>query len=187
MEKKFSNLSTGASTSKIIKLPTENFPSIWVDILTVTIPKMWADDDNYVVSLEINNGYKSDSWTCSNQLYISFPFQVGDSLNSLTQSIQPCTNVVIVMENSIGSSRVNYACMASSQNRFVLSDSSIAVNLFKYKRYYTLCVRVKKHLMAAFMKMNGSWTLVPLLTSLYLSLTLSIWFWVIIAKLRLQT
>ena len=77
--------------------------------------------------------------------------------------------------------------MASSQNRFVLPDSSIAVNLFKYKRYYTLCVRVKKHLMVAFMKMNDSWTLVPRLTSLYLSLTLSIWLWVIMAKLRLQT
>ena len=61
MEKKFSNLFTGASTSKIIKLSTENFPPIEVDILTVTIPKMWADDNDYVVSLGINNGYKSDS------------------------------------------------------------------------------------------------------------------------------
>ena len=92
----------------------------------------------------------------------------------MTQSIQPCTNVVIVMENSIESSRVNYAYMASSQNRFVLPDLPIAINLFECKRYYALCVRVKKHLMAAFMKMNGSWTLVPLLTSLYLNLTLSI-------------
>jgi len=37
LEKKFSNLSTEASTSK---LPTENPPPIEVDILTVTIPKI---------------------------------------------------------------------------------------------------------------------------------------------------
>ena len=68
---------------------------------------------------------------------MSFPFQVDDSLNSLTQSIQLCTNLAIVMEDFIGSSRVNYAYMASSQNRFVLSDLLIAVNLSKCEK--TLC------------------------------------------------
>ena len=46
---------------KIIELPTENSPPMEVNPLTVTIPKRWADDDDYVVSLESNNGYKSDS------------------------------------------------------------------------------------------------------------------------------
>ena len=68
---------------------------------------------------------------------MSFPFQVDDSLNSLTQSIQLCTNLAIIMEDFIGSSKVNYACMASSQNRFVLSDLPIAVNLSKCEK--TLC------------------------------------------------
>ena len=72
---------------KIIELPTENSPPMEVDPLTVTIPKRWADDNDYVVSLESNNGYESDSWTCDNQLYVSFSFQVDDSLNSLNQSI----------------------------------------------------------------------------------------------------
>ena len=69
-----------------------------------------------------------------------FLFQVNDLLNFLTQPIQLCTNVDIVMENFIGLSRVNYACIASTQNRFVLPDLPIAVNLFKYKKtLYFLC------------------------------------------------
>jgi len=42
------------------------------------------------------------------------------------------------------------------------------------KKYYISYVRVKKHLIAAFMKINSSWILVPLLTLLCLSLTLLI-------------
>jgi len=172
LKKKFSNPFTEASISKIIELPTENPSPMKVDPLTVTITKMWVDDDNYAVSPESNNGYESDSWTYSNQLYVPFPFQVDDLLNSLTQSIQPYTNVAIVMKDSIRSSRVNYACMASSQNRFILPDSSrISLNV---KRHYILCIRIKKHLIAAFMKINSSWTLVPLLTLSHLSLTLLI-------------
>jgi len=67
-----------------------------------------------VVSLESDDGYESNSWTHGNQLYMSFPFQVDDLLNFLTQSIQLCANIAVVMEDSIGSSRVNYICMASS-------------------------------------------------------------------------
>ena len=66
-----------------------------------------------------------------------FPFQVNNLLNSLTQPIQPCTNVDVVIKDSIGSSRVNYVCMALSQNEFILPDSSIAVNLSKCEK--TLC------------------------------------------------
>ena len=74
LEKKFFNQSTKASISKIIELPTENPSLIEVNPLIVTIPKRWANDDNYVVSLESNNEYESDSWTCNNQLYVLFPF-----------------------------------------------------------------------------------------------------------------
>jgi len=55
----------------------------------------------------------------------------------LTQSIQPYTNVGTVIEDLIGSSRVNYIYIASSQNGFLLLDLSIAVNLSKCEK--TLC------------------------------------------------
>ena len=105
-----------------------------VDPLTVTILRRQANDDDYVVSLESNNGYESDSWTLGNQLYMPFPFQVDDSLNSLTQSIQPCTNVAIVIEDFIGSSRVNCVYMAFNKNKSVLPDLSIIVNLSKCEK-----------------------------------------------------
>jgi len=79
-----SNLSTKISTFKIIELSIENPPPIEVDLLTVIIPKRQTDDDNYAVFLKSNDRYESDSWTCGNQLYIPFSFQVNDSLNSLT-------------------------------------------------------------------------------------------------------
>ena len=87
---------------------------------------------------------------------MSFLFQVNNSLNILTQSIQPCTNVGTVIEDLIGSSRVNYVYMASSQNGFLLPDSSIAVNLSKCEKTLCSLYKMKKHLMAAFIKMNDS-------------------------------
>ena len=83
-----------------------------VDTLTAIISKMYTDDHDYVVSLESNNRYESDNWTLGNQLYVFFPFQVNDSLNFLTQSIKPYTDIAIVIEGSIGSSRVNCAYIA---------------------------------------------------------------------------
>jgi len=95
--------------------------------------------------------------------------QIDDSLNSLTQSTQliqtvfkcdniiPYTNTITAMKDFVALKEINYICMASSQNKFVLSNLLIAVNLSKYvKRLYVLYIRVKKHLIAAFMKMNGS-------------------------------
>jgi len=61
--------------------------------------------------------------------------------------------------------------MASSQNKFVLPDSPITMNLSKYEK--ALCF-LYKHLMTAFIKMNGSWILMPPPTLLHLSLTLLI-------------
>ena len=140
MEKKFPNLSTEASTFKFIELPTENLSLMEIDSLIVIIPKMWVDNNDYAVSLRSNDEYELDSWTHDNQLYVPFPFQVDNSLNSLTQSIQLYTNVSIVIKNFIGSSRVNYAHITSSQNGFVLPNSTIAVNLSKCKKaLYFLC------------------------------------------------
>ena len=84
MEKKLPNPSTKVSTSKIIELSTENSPPMEVNLLTATIPKRWTDNDDYAASLGSNDGYELDSWTHDNQLYVSSPFQVDDSLNSLT-------------------------------------------------------------------------------------------------------
>ena len=58
-----------------------------------------------------------------------------------------------VIEDFVVSKKINYVCMASSQNRFVLPNLPITVNV---KRHYVFCVRVKKCLTAAFMKMNSS-------------------------------
>ena len=78
------------------------------------------------------------------------------------------------MKDFAVSKEINYICIALSQNRFVLSNSSITMNLSKYKKILCFYVRVKKHYIAAFMKINSSWILVSLLTLLYLSLTLLI-------------
>ena len=37
-----------------------------IDPLTATIPKRWADNNDYTVSLESNDGYESNSWTHNN-------------------------------------------------------------------------------------------------------------------------
>jgi len=72
--------------------------------------------------------------------------QIDDSLNFLTQSTQfmqtilkcdntiPCANTMAAMENFVASKEINYAYMASSQNRFFLPDSSIAVNFSKCEK-----------------------------------------------------
>jgi len=57
------------------------------------------------------------------------------------------------MKNFIVSSRINYVCIAPSQSKFILPDLPIAVN---FSKYCVSCVRVKKCLIAAFMKMNSS-------------------------------
>ena len=173
MEKKFSNPFTEASTSKIIKLPTKNPSSMKVDPFTTTISKRWVNNYYYAISLKSNNKYELDSWTLGNQLYILFLFQVNDSLNFLTQSIQSYTNVAIIIEDSIESSKVNCVYMVSNQNKFYLTCLLLWISP-NMKKYCISCIRVKKHLIAAFMKINGFWTLVPLLTLLHLSLTLLI-------------
>ena len=79
-----------------------------------------------------------------------------------------------VMEDFVASKEIIYTCMASSQNRFVLLNLLIAINLFKYEKTLCFFIKVKKCLMVAFMKMNSSWTLIPLFTLPHLSLTLLI-------------
>ena len=41
-----------------------------VDLLIATTSKKWANNDDYVVFLESNNGYKSDSWTLDNHVRV---------------------------------------------------------------------------------------------------------------------
>ena len=55
------------------------------------------------------------------------------------------------------------------------------------RKHNVFCVRVKKCLIAAFIKINSSWTLVLPSTLSHLSQTLLIWVWIIIVELRLQT
>jgi len=50
-----------------------------------------------------------------------------------------------IVEDFAVSSRINYACIAPSQSKFVLLDLSIAINLsLNVKRCYIFYVRVKK-------------------------------------------
>jgi len=105
-----------------------------------------------MVSLESNDEYKLDSWTFGNQLYISFSFQLDNSLNFLTQSIQPYTNVTITMEDFMGSSRVNYAYMDSNQNKFVLPYLPIIINLSKCEKILCFLCKSKKASHGSFYK-----------------------------------
>ena len=81
-----------------------------------------------------------------NNCDISLSLQIDDSLNSLTQSTQlvqtvlkynyiiSCTNTIAAMKDFVAMKKINYACMALSQNRFILPNLPIAVNLSKYKK-----------------------------------------------------
>jgi len=78
-----------------------------------------------------------------------------------------------IIKNFVVLKKIDYTYMASSQNRFVLSDLLITVNLSKYeKKHYISCIRMKKHFIVAFVKINSSWILVFPSTLLYLSLIL---------------
>ena len=44
------------------------------------------------------------------------------------------TNTIVVMEDFVALKKIDYACIASNQNRFILSDLPITVNLSKYKK-----------------------------------------------------
>jgi len=84
-----------------------------------------------------------------------------------------CTNMMAAMEDFVVSKEINYTYMALSQtNLFYLTYLLLWIFL-NMRRHCVFYVRVKKHLIAAFMKMNSSWILVSLPTLLYVSLTLS--------------
>ena len=85
-----------------------------------------------------------------------------------------CVNTMAIIKNFVVSNKINYVCIASSQNKFVLLDSFIIVNLSECEKALCFYIRVKKCFIAAFMKINGSWILVLLSTILCLSLTLLI-------------
>jgi len=54
-----------------------------VNLSTAITPRKYADNNNYVVSLESNGKYNLDSSTLSNQLYMSLLLLIDDLLNSL--------------------------------------------------------------------------------------------------------
>ena len=87
-----------------------------------------------------------------NNCNISLFLQIDDLLNFLTQSTQliqtvlkcnkiiSCTNIIATIENFVALKKINYVCMASSQNRSILPNLPIAVNLSEYeKRLCFLC------------------------------------------------
>ena len=79
--------------------------------------------------------------------------QVDNSLKDfLTQSIQSCTNVAITIEDLIRLSRVNHTCIASSQNKFVLPDLSITINLSKCEKALCFLCKGKKAPYGSFYK-----------------------------------
>jgi len=90
-----------------------------------------------------------------NNCDISLFLQINYSLNFLTQSTQfmhtvskygntiICANIMAAMKDFVISKKINYTCIALGQNKFVLSNSSIAMNV---KRHYTSYVRVKNAL-----------------------------------------
>ena len=61
MEKKFPDLSVEASIFRIVKLPIKDSFPIEIDPLITATSRKWADNNNYTVSLESNDGYKLDS------------------------------------------------------------------------------------------------------------------------------
>jgi len=99
-----------------------------------------------------------------NNCDISLFLQIDYSLNFLTQftqSIQTVSkygnaiiyaNVMVTIEDFVISKKINYAYIALSQNKFVLPNLPITVNV---KRHYTSYIKIKKHLMTASMKING--------------------------------
>ena len=86
-----------------------------------------------------------------NNCDIPLSLQIDDLLNSLTQSTQlvqtvlkydytiSCTNTMAAMEDFVALKKIYYACMASSKNRFILPNLSIAVNLKCEKVLCSLC------------------------------------------------
>jgi len=59
---------------------------------------------------------------------------------------------MVAMEDFVASKEINYACMALSQNKFVLPDLSIAVNLSKYEKALCFLCKGKKAPYASFYK-----------------------------------
>ena len=48
------------------------------------------------------------------------------------------------MEDFVVSKKINYACIALSQNKFILPNLSIAMNLSKYKKVLCFLYKSKK-------------------------------------------
>ena len=108
--------------------------------------------------------------------------QIDNLLNSLTQFTQSmqtvlkynnaifCTNVMATMENFVVLKKINYTYIAPSQNKSVLLDLFIVINLSKYKKAsYSSFYEDEQFLNSSF---STYFTFLP--TLLHLSLTLLI-------------
>ena len=59
-------------------------------------------------------------------------------------------NTMAIMKNFVVSKKINYVCMASSQNRFVLSDLSITIDFSEYKKMLCFLYKGKKAFYGSF-------------------------------------
>jgi len=81
-----------------------------------------------------------------------------------------CANVMAAMKDFVVWKKINYAYIVLGQNRFILPNYLLLWIFLNMKRHCVSYIRIEKCLMAAFMKMNGSWILISLPTLFYLSL-----------------
>jgi len=99
-----------------------------------------------------------------NNYNIPLSLQIDDSLNFLTQSIQLMqtvfkhdniilyTNTMAEIEDFVVLKEINYTCMTSSQNRFILPNSFITVNLSKCEKALCSLYKGKKASYGSFYK-----------------------------------
>ena len=101
---------------------------------------------------------------CKNNCDISLSLQIDDSLNFLTQSTKSVqtvlkydsviiyANTMAVIEDFVVLKEINYAYMNSSQNRFVLPNLPITVNLSKCEKVLCFLCKDKKAPYGSFYK-----------------------------------
>ena len=99
------------------------------------------------------------------------------------------TNIIATMEDFTIWSRINYTCIASSQSKFVLPNTAIAVNLSKYEKALYFLYKGKKVSHSSFYRDKwfldfGASTYFTLFESDFVDMTLSDYGWVKTTNLR---
>jgi len=67
-------------------------------------------------------------------------------------NIIPYANTMAAMKNFVVSKEIDYVCIASSQNRFILPDLPIVVNLSKCEKVLCFLYKGKKVSYSSFYK-----------------------------------